>query len=176
MRKFQKTAAFSAAVLALTGTAAVLPAAPFTAAITAYAAEANRVTVDDVEYTLYEDHAAVYDYHGKNQPEMTIPDTVKGLPVTEIEEQAFGGASVKKVILPESVTVIGQSAFAGILNLESVICPGVKEIGHMAFYMCESLQSVTLPEGLTTIGWRAFFDCTAMTEVKAPSTLTEIGA
>lgn len=176
MSKFQKTAAVSAAVLALTGTAAALPAAPFPAAITAYAEEANRVTVDDVEYTLYEDHAAVYDYLGRNRSEITIPDTVEGLPVTAVEENAFNGTSLKKVILPESVAVIGKGAFASNYSLESVTCPGVKEIGMMAFYVCEVLQSVTLPEGLTTIGYSAFSGCKALTEIKAPSTLTEIGA
>ena len=173
MRDYQKIAAFGAACLLLTGTAGVLPVSPAPAAITAYAAE-KQVEANNVVYTLYDDHAAVYDYHGR-EPELTIPDMVEGLPVTAVEDNAFCGSSVKHVILPESVSVIGNEAFGGLLSLKSVTCPGVREIGRMAFYMDENLESVTLPEGLTKIGMSAFHYCKALAEINAPATLQEIG-
>ncbi|MGP1420966.1 MAG: leucine-rich repeat protein [Tannerella sp.] len=50
---------------------------------------------------------------------------------------------------------------------------GVKKIGGYAFGSCK-LQSITLPEGLTTIGEDAFFRCSALKSVKIPGSVTSI--
>lgn len=41
----------------------------------------------------------------------------------------------------------------------------ITSIGDSAFYRCESLTSITLPEGTTSIGNSAFFQCTSLTSV-----------
>lgn len=51
----------------------------------------------------------------------------------------------------------------------------VTAIGDNAFYRCESLQSVTLPEGVASIGIYAFYACPALQSVTLPSTLASIG-
>ena len=38
-------------------------------------------------------------------------------------------------------------------------------IEDYAFYDCESLTSVTIPDGVTTIGYSAFYNCTSLTSV-----------
>ena len=48
-------------------------------------------------------------------------------------------------------------------------------IGDRAFSDCDSLTSITLPEGLTSIGERAFFDCYNLTSITIPSSVTSIG-
>ncbi len=50
----------------------------------------------------------------------------------------------------------------------------VTKIGDQAFWGCESLVSVTLPEGVTYIGDCAFINCYGLTEISIPSTVTEI--
>ena len=51
----------------------------------------------------------------------------------------------------------------------------VREIGEEAFYGCDSLISVTLPDGLTSIGDHAFLGCSSLTSVTLPDSLTSIG-
>ena len=48
------------------------------------------------------------------------------------------------------------------------------EIGGGAFYGCSSLQSITIPEGVTEIGYRAFNGCTALTTVTLPIGVNKI--
>ncbi|MGP1463835.1 leucine-rich repeat domain-containing protein [Tannerella sp.] len=50
---------------------------------------------------------------------------------------------------------------------------GVKEIGIVAFSDC-TLQSITLPEGLTTIGVNAFLYCSALKSIKIPGSVTSV--
>ena len=43
-------------------------------------------------------------------------------------------------------------------DIKSVIIePGVTKIGSHAFFMCNNLESVSIPEGVTTIEDRAFW-------------------
>lgn len=53
----------------------------------------------------------------------------------------------------------------------------ITSIGDAAFYRCESLTSITLPEGTTSIGNSAFFQCTSLTSVDLSrcTNLTSIG-
>ncbi len=77
--------------------------------------------------------------------------------------KANGDFTGKRVELPAKITV-GGKAYA------------VTEIGASAFDWCETLQEISLPEGLTTIGESAFMACRALTKVTIPSSVTEIGA
>ena len=52
----------------------------------------------------------------------------------------------------------------------------VTAIGDMAFAFCDSLTSITLPDGLTSIGDYAFFSCDSLTSITLPDGLTSIGA
>ncbi len=50
----------------------------------------------------------------------------------------------------------------------------VTAIGYGAFRGCENLQTVTLPEGLTTLQAEAFADCAALQTVSLPRSLTAV--
>lgn len=127
-----------------------------------------------------------------------LPSSIKGIPVTAIQDSAFTSKKFTSVVIPESITtlgknafranrsltqvtipstisVIGQGAFSMCESLTSVVIPeGVSQISTDAFNDCESLASVTFPESLTTIGSNAFADCTALTSVKLPDYLQSI--
>ena len=60
-------------------------------------------------------------------------------------------------------------------SLESVVIPnGVTSIGGRAFKDCEKLKTVTLPDSVTEIGDMAFSYCHALREVSLPKRLTKI--
>lgn len=144
-------------------------------------------------------------YAASLKGELEIPETYgvgsDCLPVKEIADQAFAGASVTKVVLPAGIEKIGTAAFSYNSSLTEVVfaeesalteiawgafgyCTrlreidipsGVTEILGMAFYGCTSLSSVTLPEGLETIGTEAFESCSSLENIDFPESLTTIG-
>ena len=74
------------------------------------------------------------------------------------------------------VKMIGERAFQDCESLVSITLPeGLTTIGYGAFRDCTSLASITLPEGVTTIGSYAFRDCTSLTSIIIPESVTSIG-
>ena len=85
-------------------------------------------------------------------------------------------ASLKAVILNDSVTSIGNSAFSDCSGLTSVtIGNSVTSIGNYAFRDCSGLTSVTIPVSVTSIGNYAFYNCSGLTSVTIPDSVTSIG-
>ena len=73
-------------------------------------------------------------------------------------------------------TNIGTYAFTNCYSLESVSLPsGLTAIGSTAFRYCYSLRSISLPSTVTTIGNSAFRDCNALESFCLPSGLTSTG-
>ena len=74
------------------------------------------------------------------------------------------------------ITSIWGGAFSGCNSLASVTIPeGVTSIGKEAFGECNSLASVTISEGVTSIGRNAFAGCSSLTSITIPSSVTYIG-
>lgn len=73
-----------------------------------------------------------------------------------------------------SWTSIEDGAFRGEnykSNLESITLPdSITSIGQNAFYYCNSLTSITLSDSITNIGYRAFADCTGLAYITCLAT------
>ena len=97
--------------------------------------------------------------------------------IQHIGNKAFYGcASLRTVIIPESVTFIGNEAFSDCKSLQSITIPdSVTSIDDRAFSGCESLQSVTIPDSVTSIGDCAFWGCKSLQSVTIPDSVTSIG-
>ena len=108
---------------------------------------------------------------------VTIPETVKV--IGDGESYIFGmGSSVKKVIIPDSVTAIADYAFGYATKLETVEFSksgNLKTIGSGAFNIASAITSLEIPEGVTEIGTRAFVGTHALTTIYLPSTLEKFG-
>ena len=85
--------------------------------------------------------------------------------------------SLKRVILPSSVTEINYRAFCRDTNLTEIEFPeSLQKIGEQAFYRCESLENVNFKEGLMTIEDEAFLNCSSITSIVLPNTIKALGA
>ena len=73
-------------------------------------------------------------------------------------------------IIPAGVSEIGESAFAGSANLQSIDIPdGITTIYGCAFYRCSALKRVTLPASLTYFeGHENFGRCVSLESIVIP--------
>ncbi len=90
------------------------------------------------------------------------------------------------VIIPSEVTLgkkkykvtsLGRySAFGHCKNLQSVVIPNsVTSIGGSTFFACPNLQSVVIPNLVTSIGDSTFMGCSNLQNVVIPNSVTSIG-
>ena len=81
----------------------------------------------------------------------------------------------KNLVIPDGVKAIGDGVFEG-YDIETVVIPeGVTSIEDEAFYKCDKLKSVSLPESLSSIGGHAFCDCKSLTSISIPKNVTSLG-
>jgi hypothetical protein len=74
-----------------------------------------------------------------------------------------------------AVKVIGQAAFSNAEHLETLTLPeGLTTIEDGAFTSCPSLKEVSLPESVTKIGMAAFTLCRKLESLVFPPHVTEI--
>lgn len=101
-------------------------------------------------------------------PKIILPEMGNNIvyEVIGIGANAFSGCgNLKSVNIPSSIQYIGESAFME-SGLESVTIPNtVTSIGNLAFYDCGNLKTVTIPESVENIGYGAFADCCSLTEI-----------
>ncbi len=84
--------------------------------------------------------------------------------------------SLRTVVITGGAT-IGYRAFYGCTSLESITIPdSVTSIGWGAFRGCTSLESVTIGNGVTSIGSYAFYGCTSLESITIPDSVTSIGS
>lgn len=84
---------------------------------------------------------------------------------------------VSEVTIPATVKTIHKRAFENCRSLTDVTFASysqLKTIDHWAFYECINLQSIHIPEGVTTIGNGAFYGCAYLDSLTLPSTLESI--
>jgi len=115
-----------------------------------------------------------------------IPDTIGGMPVTAIGNNAFmpeqrppftsENTTLVGITIPSTVTSIGDSAFSFCVGLTSINIPAaVTTIGKNAFLHCRRLTSITFisPSSLTSIGAETFTN-TSIMSITIPSGVTRI--
>ena len=84
-------------------------------------------------------------------------------------------AGCKASKIPSYTEHIGRSAFQG-AALESVALPeGVTSIEDYAFARNDRLKEITLPQSLTSIGKYAFLWCAALESIALPDGVTSVG-
>ena len=93
-------------------------------------------------------------------------------------------SSAESIIIPTTVVIanttyqvtsIGTAAFKG-TSIQSISLPDqLTSIGYSAFYGCTSLALTSLPSGITSIEYSTFEGCTSLALTSLPSGITSIG-
>lgn len=108
--------------------------------------------------------------------QIDIPFGVVSICESAFNENQMEVKSLKKVIIPNSVEIIGESAFESCENLEEIKIPNsVKYVGEAAFQFCERLKYIELGIGVKVIGKYAFAFCKNLTQLKIGNNAETIG-
>ncbi|WP_400201612.1 leucine-rich repeat protein [Candidatus Methanarcanum hacksteinii] len=134
----------------------------------------------DYTYKLPSDLIAIYDYSGKWTKVSISPDNTKYQAYLGVLYSGDGKTLLKAPYCYdaedtlETLTTIGPRSFSG-TNLQTICIPeGVTSIGEYAFSGCATLQSVNLPESLKMIGRNAF-ENTQINRLVLPASVESIG-
>ena len=125
----------------------------------------NQIELEHLEEFLLDDYGTIYHINEENElsvagtvaegDTLVIPETVNGLKVTAIDDNALQGCYAREIILPDSIEKIGAQAFLSCINLESLVLPkNLKHIEPGAFAHCYSLKSVTMYTSVEFIGYK----------------------
>ncbi len=122
-----------------------------------------------LEYEIGEENVVItgssMDIHG----DVTIPNTIASLPVTEIKDGAFKyRAQLTSVTLPATVKTIGDFAFEKCINLKTVnMSESVTYIGEHAFCGADNLTGdIKISKAVTEIKPYTFYGCSSLESVK----------
>ena len=134
-------------------------------------------------YTMY---VAISDYTG----DVTIPTEVNGYTVTLVKHNAFGGSSntwagvpptpsnlhIDHLQLPETIITIEEGAFSE-GDVKHVTLSGNFNTTGAIFGYCSTLESIDLPEGITSLPNKLFAYCQSpvVESFVIPATVTKIG-
>ena len=101
----------------------------------------------DFEYTQYKDGISIKRYKSISD-RVSIPDCIENKPVIAIERKAF--LSCKKVVeikLPDTIEELGDWAFAHMESLKSIILPyNLSIIGKEIFLGCKNLEEILISD------------------------------
>ena len=152
----------------------------------------------DFETSSEEGEIQIYKYTG-NSENVSIPSTNYPWIKFDMVIGLFKDrTNIKKVTLPEGMTIIPKETFSGCTSLTSINIPStIKTIGERAFNNTgltkitvpntvttieasafrnnKELITVTLPSEITTLSEYIFYNCPKLTNVAIPSTVTSIG-
>ena len=85
-------------------------------------------------------------------------------------------ASIHAISIDDDITSIGRSAFSCCSNLNSVTIPNkITTIGSWAFSWSR-LTNIVISNSVESIGDYAFYDCDSLTQITIPNSVTSIGS
>lgn len=88
----------------------------------------------------------------------------------------LNGNEIKKLVIPNDITMIKDYAFSGCSSFTSLEIPNtVTSLGTEAFYSCDSIKSIAISNGVKTIGKRCFGGCDMLSTVSVGNKVDTIG-
>ena len=106
---------------------------------------------------------------------VTLPDGITLLPDSEtLANNSFASCPIETLVAPISACKIICEHYNTQQHLKSVTITSGDEIYDNTFSSCSKLESVTLPNTITTIGKAAFYNCKSLQGIDLPSSLATI--
>ena len=140
----------------------------------------TEVEINGINYKIISDKECEVVPGENYSGDIVIPEKItsneKEYTVTAISKDAFKKChGLTSIVIPKSVTYIGEWAFMG-TSINSVIIPdGVTTLEESVFNGCDNLSSVTIPNSVTSIGYKAFYRCLSLPFINIPNSVTSIG-
>lgn len=120
--------------------------------------------------------------------DVVIPDTITGLPVTAVADNAFKSKGITSVVVPATVLYIGKAAFASCAKLLTITVdeanPAYSSSDGVLFdktqttliqYPGGKTEPYTIPSSVTNIWQWAFAGCVGLTNFTIPDTVVSVG-
>lgn len=129
-----------------------------------------------LRWIITEKGARITDCDRTFEGAMEIPSALDGVPVVEIGAWAFLGRDLlKRIVIPDSVEIVGKTAFASCRGLQELrLGTGIKKIEKSAFCNCSSLKSVAIPDSVEAVGATAFASCYGLKELRLGTGIKKI--
>ena len=127
-------------------------------------------------YERTDDGIRITDYIGSDSA-IVIPVSINGIPVVELAEKIFLGASyhkIESISAPGVKRVSGSNVVCGMTGLKSFSMPSLEEIPSGFFAGCIDLEVIDISSAVS-IGSGAFSNC-RFTEFYAPASLERMSA
>ena len=139
-----------------------------------YKKDEENKELSDWSYIFEEGKACILKYLG-DSTDVTIPESIRGVPVNAIFTAAFAGKNVENVIIPDAVTSIGKEAFAYCGKMKNIKLPeSLANLGSGAFGCCGALEKIVIPDGVQEILEETFYGCDALASITLPDSITFI--
>ena len=124
-----------------------------------------------LDYGKYNSNKEIYIKGLKgNYPysELILPDSIDGLNVTLIYDNAFYNVSgITSIEMPDTIVEIDTYAFARMPDLKSIkLSNKLSYLDDYAFYQCTALETIELPNTLEHVGTHVLIGCSSLTKIK----------
>ena len=161
----------------------------------------SQKTDSKLEYEIVNDEVIITKYTDSTQrTEITVPDEIEGLPVTEIADfSLFNCESLKKIYIGKNVCKIGEWSMTnnqgltefvvdeaneyfcsvdGVLftkDMKTIIYyPPAKDIIFNKYGEAQNTTKYSIPNGVETIRTKAFYKCYYVDEISIPEDVKSI--
>lgn len=104
---------------------------------------------------------------------LTVATIVKDCP----DVYSVLASEVTSITIPKHIRVIGANTFFGCHNLTNITFEAqskLEEIQKLAFCFCDKLQSIDLPDSVTTVKAQAFQACSKLQSVTFGKNITSL--
>lgn len=133
----------------------------------------QEIDLSGIQLSDPEDAYSLFKFgHIPHLRKLTLPEDLTLIP----SNACFNCSNLESVTASTQLTTIGVAAFSGCRALEAISLPNtLHTLSEDAFSFCTSLRSVTIPESITALPGFTFVDCYKLEKVDLPKQLEEIG-